>query len=84
MPYPRPMAAVRNAVSALLSKGVISPGSYAVLTGVAMLAVVWLIAPVAHDDPAVPVVALVMAVGGIWSISRGVRLERERRRPPTA
>ena len=78
------MAAVRNAVSALLSKGVISPGSYAVLTGVAMLAVVWLIAPAAENDPAVAPVALVMAVGGIWSISRGVRLERERRRPPAA
>jgi len=73
------MAVLRDLARALLSKGVISRGWYAILTGVAMLFVVWLIAPVADTDPAVPVVALVLAVAGIWNIERGLRSEYQRR-----
>jgi protein-S-isoprenylcysteine O-methyltransferase Ste14 len=63
---------------ALLSRGVISPGWYAILTGLAMLYVVWLIAPVAHTDRAIPVVAVVLAITGIWSIERGLRSQLRR------
>ena len=65
--------------AALMSRGVISRGWYSVLTGVAMLLVVWLIAPATNSDPAVPVVALVLAVTGIWNIERGLRAEYQRR-----
>jgi hypothetical protein len=65
--------------AALMSRGVISPGWYSVLTGVAMLLVVWLIAPASDSDPAVPVVALVLALTGMWNIERGLRAEYQRR-----
>jgi hypothetical protein len=65
--------------AALMSRGVISRGWYSVLTGVAMLLAVWLIAPASDSDPAVPVVVLVLALTGIWSIERGLRAEYQRR-----
>lgn len=67
------MAVLRDLARALLSKGVLSRGWYAVLTGLAMLFVVWLIAPIADTDPAVPAVAVVLALTGIWSIACGLR-----------
>jgi hypothetical protein len=73
------MASLRSVWGWLMSKGVISPGWYAILTGIAMLVLVWLIAPAAPDDRAVPVAALVLAVAGIWSIERGLRQEYQRR-----
>ena len=73
------MAVPRRVASSLLSKGRISRGWYAILTGIAMLYVVWLIVPVAADDRAVPVVAVVLTVTGTWSIVRGVRQEYRRR-----
>ena len=73
------MAVLRDLARALLSKGVISRGWYAILTGLAMLFVVWLIVPIADTDPAVPVVAVVLALTGIWSIERGLRSEYQRR-----
>jgi hypothetical protein len=71
---------LRRYFSGLWTTGLISPGWYAVLTGLAMLFVVWLLMPVTGDDPAVPFVALALTLTGIWSIVRGVRLERDRRR----
>jgi glucose dehydrogenase len=65
--------------AAVMSKGVISRGWYSVLTGVAMLLAVWLIAPTSDSDPAVPFVALVLALTGIWNIERGLRAEYQRR-----
>jgi hypothetical protein len=78
--YAAGMTVLRTLAAALLSKGVISRGWYAILTGLAMLYVVWVISPVAGDDPAVPFVAVALAVTGVWSIERGVRLERGRSR----
>ena len=73
------MAVLRDLARALLSKGVISRGWYAILTGLAMLFVVWLIAAIADTDPAAPVVAVVLTLTGIWSIGRGLRSEYQLR-----
>ncbi len=44
-----------------------------------MLYAVLVIAPAAETDPAAPFVAILLAIAGIWSIERGVRLEFHRR-----
>jgi DMSO reductase anchor subunit len=73
------MNALRDIASAVLSKGVISRGWYSILTGIAMLFVVWLIVPVRDTDPAVPFVAAALAVTGIWSLGRGLLFQYRRR-----
>jgi hypothetical protein len=45
-----------------------------------MLYVAWLIAPASDTDWAVPFVVFALAITGVWSIERGFRLERQRRR----
>ena len=72
---------VRRVVTAAVSKGTLSPGCYAVLTGVAMLYVVWVITPHADTDQAIPFVAVALTALGLWNLGRGVWLERNRRRP---
>ena len=74
------MTAVRALVSALLSKGVISPGWYAILTGVAMLYVAYALGSAVSDDPAALWVGLALGVTGVWSIERGIRAEVRRGR----
>jgi hypothetical protein len=73
-------SAVRALVSALLSKGVISPGWYSILTGVAMLLVAYLVGSAVHTDPAALPVGLTLGVVGVWSIERGIRSEVQRHR----
>jgi DMSO reductase anchor subunit len=73
------MRALRTAASVVLSRGVISAGWYAILTGVAMLFVAWALASVGGQDPAAPVVAVVLAVTGVWQLERGLRAEFQRR-----
>lgn len=72
------MRVLRTVGAALLSKGVISRGWYAVLTGIAMLYAALSIASAAETDPAAPFVVLALAVAGLWSIERGWRLEFRR------
>lgn len=74
------MPAARSLVSALLSKGVLSPSWYAILTGVAMLYVAYLLGTAVSDDPAALWVGLVLGVTGVWSLERGVRAEVRRGR----
>jgi hypothetical protein len=74
------MTAARALVSTVLSKGVISPGWYAILTGVAMLFVAYLLGSAVSSDPAAMWVGLVMGVTGVWSVERGVRAEVRRAR----
>jgi len=74
------MTAVRALVSALMSKGVISPGWYAILTGLAMLYVAYLLGSAVQADPAALFVGLGLGVLGVWSLERGVRSEVRRRR----
>ncbi len=73
------MRFLRTIGATLMSKGVISRGWYAVLTGLAMLYAVVVIAPATGTDPAAPYVAILLAIAGIWSVERGARLEFRRR-----
>ena len=71
---------MRRALGALMSRGRISAGWYAILTGVAMLLVAYALGSVGHDDRAAWVVAVVLVVLGLWQLERGVRSELVRRR----
>ena len=66
--------------SALLSRGVISAGWYAILTGGAMLYVASAIGSAVGNDQAAVPVALVLAITGVWQLERGLRAEFQRRR----
>jgi hypothetical protein len=74
------MAAVRAFVSALMSKGVLSPGWYSILTGLAMLYVAYLLGSAADTDSAAPFVAVVFGAAGLGMTARGIRSERRRER----
>jgi hypothetical protein len=73
------MATLRTVVSAVMSKGVLSEGWNAILTGVAFLYVAYLLGMVADGDSAAPFVAVVLAVAGAWQLERGLRAEFQRR-----
>ncbi|QNN53432.1 hypothetical protein [Nocardioides mesophilus] len=74
------MAIRRDVASTLLSRGVLSPGWNAILTGLALLLVAYALGSVAGDDAAAPFVAVVLAVAGLWQLERGARAELTRRR----
>ena len=76
------MTTLRRLVSALLVKGVISVGRYAILTGLALLVVGWALASVSAVDPAADVVGVVALLAGVWQLERGVRSEFQRRPRP--
>jgi glycerol uptake facilitator-like aquaporin len=66
-----------------MSTGVLSPGWYSVLTGLALLYVAYALGSVS-GDAAAPIVALALAVTGAWQLRRGLRAEFQRRpKPPT-
>ena len=71
---------VRRTLGGLMSRGRISAGWYAILTGVAMLLVAYALGSVGHDDRAAWIVAVVLVVVGVWQLERGVRAELARRR----
>ena len=73
-------SALRAVLAALLSKGVISPGWYSILTGVAMLFVAYLLGSAVHTDRAAMFVGLALGVTGVWSVERGIRSEVRRHR----
>jgi hypothetical protein len=74
------MTAVRAFVSALMSKGVLTPGWYSILTGLVMLYVAYLLGSVADTDAAAPFVAVAFGAGGVGMTVRGIRSERRRER----
>jgi hypothetical protein len=74
------MTAVRGLLAGLMSKGVISPGWYAILTGLAMLLVAYFLGSAASADRAAVYVGLAIGVTGVWSVERGIRSEVRRRR----
>lgn len=75
------MSTIRDLAAALLSKGVISPGWYSILTGLALLLVgVGLASISLSADPVAGVVGLVFLLAGLWQLERGVRSELRRRR----
>lgn len=74
------MATWRALTSTVLSKGVISSGWYALLTGLALLVVARALASVSRDDHAAGVVAAGLFLAGAWQLLRGLRSELRRRR----
>jgi len=70
---------LRKLTSALLSKGVISAGWYAILTGLALLLVGLALASVSGDDTAAGVVGVACLLAGLWQLERGLRSEFQRR-----
>lgn len=74
------MSVARALLLAVLSKGVISPGWYAILTGLAMLYVARMLGSAVPEDPAALVVGITLGLVGIWSLERGIRDEVRRRR----
>ena len=74
------VSALRALLSALMSKGVLSPGWYSILTGLTMIFVAYLLGPAVSTDRAALFVGLALGVVGVWSIERGIRAEVQRRR----
>ena len=74
------MTALRALIAGLLSRGVISPGWYAILTGLAMLLVAYFLGSATGSDRAALYVGLAFGVTGVWSLERGIRSEVRRRR----
>ena len=73
------MTLLRRLGSRLLSTGVISAGWYDILTGLAMLCAVRVLAPGFTTDRAAPPVGIVMGIVGVYLIERGVRRTWRRR-----
>jgi hypothetical protein len=73
------MRTVRALAAALMSKGVITPGWYSILTGAAMLYVALALRGATDTDPAAPVVAAVLGATGVWLLVRGIRSELRRK-----
>ncbi len=78
------MRLLRAAASRLMSVGVLSAGWYAILTGLTLLYVAYLLGSVSPgDDGAAPFVALMLGITGVWQLERGLRAEfQQRPKPP--
>ena len=64
--------------------GVISDGWYAILTGLVLLLLAYLLGSVPWDvDPAATLVAMAFLVMGLWQLTRGLRTEFPRQRKST-
>ena len=74
------LSALRALLSALMSRGVLSPGWYSILTGLTMLFVAYLLGSAVGTDRAALPVGLALGVVGVWSIERGIRSEVQRNR----
>ena len=75
------MTTLRALAAALLSKGVVSPGWYSILTGLALLLLGIGLASISlSTDPAAGAVGLVFFLAGLWQLERGLRSEFRRRR----
>ena len=73
------MKSVRAAASRLMTIGVISDGWYAILTGLVLLLLAYLLGGVPWDvDPAATLVAMAFLVLGLWQLTRGLRAELPR------
>jgi hypothetical protein len=62
-----------------MSMGVISAGWYSILTGLALLYVSFLLGSGSGADAAAMLVAMGLAVTGMWQLERGLRAEFQRR-----
>lgn len=77
------MASLRSLVSALMSKGVLSPAWNSIVTGVAFIFLAYVLGTAAGGDSAAPFVAIVLAATGAWQLERGLRAEFRRRAEST-
>ena len=70
---------MRAAASRLMTIGVMSDGWYAILTGLVLLLLAYLLGSVPWDvDPAATLVAIAFLVLGLWQLTRGLRSELPR------
>jgi hypothetical protein len=78
------MRLLRAVATRLMSTGVVSAGWYAILTGLTLLYVAYVLGSIPPgDDDAAPFVALALGLTGVWQLERGLRAEFQRRpRPP--
>lgn len=65
-----------------MATGVIGRDWYAVLTGVAMLYLAWVLSSALAGDPVSPLVAALFVITGGWQLASGVRGLRRRRTSP--
>jgi glucose dehydrogenase len=72
------MVPLRTFAARLMTVGALSAGWYAILTGLALLFVAYVLGT-STGDPASPFVAVVLAVAGVWQLETGLRAELERR-----
>jgi hypothetical protein len=77
--YPPRMGTLRQYVSGVAAKGMLSPPAYAIVTGAAMVALAWILWPFHGDDAAAGPVAVGFALLGVVLILRGDRDARRRR-----
>jgi len=71
---------LRAAAAHLMTIGVLSDGWYAMLTGVALLVLAYLLGGVPWDvDPAATLVGMAFLAVGLWQLTRGLRAEFPRR-----
>jgi hypothetical protein len=74
------MRRLREYLKGFLAKGQIGPGWYAILTGIVMLDLAYVLSGARDTDAAAPYVAGVLAITGLWSLASGWRrLRRDRR-----
>jgi len=73
------MRRIREYLKGFLAKGQIGPGWYAILTGVVMLYLAYVLSSLGDTDAVAPYVAGVLAITGLWSLASGaLRLRRDR------
>ena len=73
------MSRISGYLAGLMAKGQIGPGWYAILTGIVMLDVAYVLSSARDTDRVAPYVAVVLAVTGLWSLGRGgLRVYRDR------
>jgi hypothetical protein len=73
------MRRLREYLKGFLAKGQIGPGWYAILTGLVMLDLAYVLSQAGDTDAVAPYVAGVLAIIGLWSlVSGGLRLRRDR------
>lgn len=72
------------AASRLMAMGVLSAGSYSMLTGLALLYLAYVLGMTPWDaDRAAAFVSVAFAATGLWQLTRGLRAELQRRPRPT-
>ena len=72
------MRRLREYLKGFLAKGQIGPGWYAILTGLVMLDLAYVLSRAGDTDAVAPYVAGILAITGLWSLGKRLRLRRDR------